>query len=215
MKFLEMFLISLQIGTWGTATAAKKVSVDLTELKSIQQKLQGYQDLSLKFEQSVFKQLRKRTTKNSGQAIFKKPHYFRWVFNEPEQEEWLFDGWNLIHYFPKKGYAHRYKAEATKGRSLRELVDMVLNFDKLLQKYKVTEAYKEGTRVFLSLTPNEKGDIEKVDLNLDLEKRYLTDITMHFPGGNHSTFRFSSPQFSALKQESFTLPAAVKITDAL
>lgn len=191
-----------------------KTPLSLDELRKIQSQLQNYQTLSLDFNQTVYKKLRDKTLANKGDVYFKKPQSFRWSFNNPQREEWIYDGDSLLHYFPKKAYAHRYKAYAAKGKNLREIVSMVLDFDSLLQRYNVSSAFQRGKLVELSLAPKAKGEIEGVELILDLDKNFIQSVKLNFEGGNYSFFAFSNPRYVA-SQQGFSIPAQVKVSDAI
>lgn len=196
------------------AKSVAKISLSVEELRKIQSQLQNYQTLSLDFNQTVYKKLRNKTLDNKGDVYFKKPQSFRWSFSNAQREEWIYDGDSLLHYFPKKGYAHRYKAYAAKGKNLREIVSMVLDFDSLLTRYNVSSAFQQGKKVELSLKPKERGEIERVEINLDLDKNFIQSVKLNFEGGNYSFFVFSNPRYLASEQ-GFTVPPKVKISEAI
>ncbi len=192
----------------------KKTSLTVEELRKLQGKLQDHPFLSVDFEQKIYKKLRNKTLSNKGQVYFKKPSSFRWIFSHSESEEWVYNGNDLLHYFPTKNYAHRYKPYAAKGKNLREIVNMVLDFDSLLKRYTVVSAFQDAKLVTLNLAPKERGEITEVVLGLDLEKNLISEVTLNLEGGNQSSFRFTNPRYNqgAL---SFELPSKVKITDAI
>src|SRR5882724_7301556 len=64
------------------ATPNSALSINIPELRKIQAKLQEYKFLSLNFEQTIYKKLRKKTLKNQGEVYFKKPASFHWKFKE-------------------------------------------------------------------------------------------------------------------------------------
>lgn len=195
-------------------TSSTKVKVSIPELRKMQMKLQDYRFLSLNFEQTVYKNLRKKTVKNNGQVYFKKPSSFHWKFSQEDKEEWIFDGTTLLNYFPSKSYAYRYKATAAIGKNLREVVSMVLDFDALLKRYDVDSSSREKKLVVLGLLPKISGEITKVQLTLDVEKNYLKEVKLDFEGGNYSIFAFSNPKRVEVK-DSFSVSPKVKITDPI
>ncbi len=221
MKFFSSALLLVLLLTSFLAKAdpnskptSAKVPLKLEELRKIQAKLQDYQFLTLNFEQIIYKKLRNKTLSNKGEVYFKKPSSFRWTFHQAEPEEWVYDGSSLLHYYPAKGYAHRYKAHAAKGKNLREIVNMVLDFDSLLMRYTVSSSFQEGKIVTLTLNPKERGEITQVSLVLNLEKNLISEVKLSLEGGNQSVFAFSNPRYVQNKT-GFELPAKVKISDAI
>lgn len=194
--------------------ATSELKISIPELRKMQVKLQDYKYLSLNFEQTIYKKLRNKTLKNKGEVYFKKPSSFHWKFSHDEQEEWIYDGATLLHYFPKQSYAYRYKAQASKGKNLREIVNIVLDFDSLLNRYTVESSSREMNEVFLELKPKETGEITKVQLTLDIKMNYMREVKLNFEGGNHSTFVFSNPRYIEIK-DSFSLSPKIKITDPI
>lgn len=191
----------------------KEKKLTLNELKSIQEKLQNFKFLNLDFEQTVYKKMRNKTFKTRGEASFrKKPASFHWKFKDDIKEEWIYDGETLYHYFPEKNYAQRYKSGAAKGKNLREVVDMVVNFESLLKRYRVDSATQKKELVTAELFPKKKEEITRLVLKLDLEKKFIRGVKMEFDGGNYSVFVFSNPQRKQRKGD-FALSHKVKITD--
>ena len=187
------------------------LQVSLPELRSLQAKIQAHKFLSLNFQQSIYKKLRNKTIRNQGAAYFKKPSMFHWKFHHPEKEEWIYDGTKLFHYFPDKKVAQEYSAMASKGKNLREIVSMVLDFDSLLNRYSLDSSRKEQGRVVLSLKPKQEGEITGVQLTIDNRAYYVREVKLFFEGGNNSTVQFSDPKYSELK-DSFRIPEGVKIS---
>lgn len=196
------------------ASEVKRVSLKIEDLRKIQAKLQDYRYLTLDFKQTIYKKLRDKTLSNQGEVYFKKPSSFRWVFKQSEPEEWIYDGSDLLHYFPSRGYAHRYKAQAAKGKNLKEIVSMVLDFNSLLERYKVSSSFQEGSIVNLTLDPKDRGEITQVSLILNLATNSISEVKLSFEGGNRSVFAFSNPRYNENKL-GFGLPAKVKVSDAI
>ncbi len=190
------------------------LTISIDELKKMQVKLQESSFLSLNFEQEIYKKLRKKTVKNKGQVYFKKPSSFRWKFQQAEREEWIYNGHTLLHYFPKKSYAYRYKADAENGKNMKEIVNIILDFESLLRRYEVNSSSREKNQVFIGLLPKDSSEIVAIQIELNLEKNFIEKIKLNYEGGNHSLFTFSDPQRKELK-ESFNVPDKVKITDPI
>lgn len=193
---------------------SNSLKVSVQELRKIQKDLQSYKYLALNFQQSVYKKLRNKVIKNNGEVYFKKPSSFHWKFTKVDQEEWIYDGQTLMHFFPKKNEAYRYKAQATKGKNLREIVDIILNFDRLLERYTVFSSERKNNNVYLKLVPKERGEISQVELSLNTKANYMNEVILSFEGGNKSTFSFSNPRNKEVKS-SFLLPPKIKILEPL
>jgi len=196
-------------------TVLKDGPLTLEQVKNLQDNLRAYDAVYIKFSQSIFKNLRKKTITNQGEAYFKKPDKFRWVLTAPNAEEWVFDGEDLLNYFPGKNEAIRYGAKATKGRNLRELVDIILNFKQLLAKYKLDAANKKGDLVVLQLTPLEASDVEKIEVDMGIQVKFIKTLKMSFKGGNTTTLSFLEPSFKVFPEDKFSLAKSIKITNAL
>lgn len=192
----------------------QKLSVD--DIAALQKKLKTYETISVKFTQTVFKSLRKKTINSDGQAFFQRPDKFRWSLLSPKPESWMHDGKDLYNYFPEKKEAIRYANKAAKGKHLKELVDIVLNFNHLLQKYTLQNAQRKNALVFMELLPKEPGEIEKTELVFDEARSFVKSIKMLFKGGNITTLDFSNPLFNVSPSHQLELPIkSIKIVDAL
>lgn len=196
------------------SSQSNALKVSIPELRKLQLKLQEHKYLSMDFEQIIFKKLRKKTSKNKGEVHFRKPDSFHWKFSQADHEEWIYDGKTLFHYFPKKNIATRYKAQAAKGKNLREIVSIVLDFDSLLKRYSVVSSSQDKDLVKISLKPKDHGEISQVQLSLDTKLNYMREVKLNFEGGNHSTFAFSNPKHSEIKN-TFSIPAPTKILDPM
>ncbi|MBP6219120.1 MAG: outer membrane lipoprotein carrier protein LolA [Oligoflexales bacterium] len=200
--------------TPGEAPNKNDPNLKVEEIRQIQGKMKSYESLSVEFSQSVFKNLRKKTVTSRGEAFFKRPDRFHWRLLSPKPEEWLYDGKDLVNYFPTKKEAVRYSANAAKGRNLRELVDMVLDFNKLLDHHKLVSAVKEPGRILVELAPVDSSEMTKIELVIDEAKNFVSSIKMHFRGGNVTTLSFSSPKFDKFSEAGFKVPEGIKYSQS-
>ena len=171
--------------------------------------------MKVNFSQTLYKHLRKSTTVSHGVAFFSKPSKFRWILTSPSAVEWIYDGENLFNYQPKQKKAMRYGSEIAKGREMRQVVDMVLNFDTLFSVYQLQATQKVENGYKLILLPLKSGDLVKVDLQLDLKHEYINQIVLYFRGQNKTTFDFMKPNKGVINKAKYALPQGVKISNAL
>ena len=187
------------------------------DLKKLQTQLKDFGALKVNFSQTAYKSLRKKTIVTTGRAFFAKPNLFRWSLQfEAGEEEWIFDGQQLLHYEAALKRATSYKASASRGRELGQIVDMVLNPDHLLSEYRLASGQREGDLIKLVLIPRNPGDIVQTQLTLDCAKNYITQVFLSLRGENTTTFDFTNPQKSkAASSKDLLLPTGVKITAAM
>lgn len=186
-----------------------------SDLRAIQEKLKAFQHLSVDFTQSTFRSLRKKTTVTTGRAHFSKPDKFRWMLIKPKADQWIFDGSTLSQYIPDRKEAVSYGSGANKGKEFRQIVDLVLNFNNLLQRFTIKSSKKMGQFAQIVLEPKNKGgDIDEAVLKLDLTENYIKTLQMHFGHGNHTTLTFNDPKRTPLGKSVFEVPKGTKITRA-
>lgn len=218
-KLPFLCILCCMVCSQASLAARKRLEKDgqlsVTQTQRVIAKVQGQSNLSLDFTQKIYKSLRKRNIENYGKVYFKKPSYFRWVFRRPQREEWVYNGKSLFHFFPKKSYAHKYSAKAKRGKELRELVDLVLNFQALLKDYKIKSSVQTIESLNIVLLPKKKLDVEKVALDVNKKKSILEKLILYFVDGNITTFEFSNPVTSKLVPSTFSLPAKTKVSEAI
>ncbi len=182
------------------------------ELELLQKEIKFSEFIHIQFVQNTYKKLRNKTTSTQGEAFFKKPNKFRWILKD---ETWLFDGKNFFHYQPSKKTAVSYGKGAGKNKELQELVDMVLDLKALLIKYKVSEAKKQDKKLHIKLDPVLDGDIVGADVDIDLQKNFVTRVELAFKGGNKTTFLFKDPVFKPLLDNQFVIPKETKVSEGI
>lgn len=217
-KKLGLMLVTLIAFATSVSVMGSGVSKQQTQkLRKIQKKFSEKKQLHVQFEQILYKSLRKSTTKSRGEAFFStgKIDQFHWKLTSPSQIEWIYNGRSLYNYNPKERSAIKYDERLSKGREIRQIIDMVLKFDTLLNFYQLI-GYKEvsSKALELQLKPKRKSDLRKVSLSLDLSKAYISKIVLLFQQKNSTTFRFSNPVWNTVKPQQFSLPIGTKISGA-
>ena len=100
------------------------------------------------------------------------------------------------------------------GKELRNIVDMVLNFDELLKRFKIIKATQTDHQIDITLTPLTSRDIKSAELRLDTKQGYMESIRLHLGSGNHTTIEFSSPKKSAIPDSTYQVPKGTKVSSA-
>jgi outer membrane lipoprotein-sorting protein len=196
-----------------TLASAEILSVE--DLKAIQQKMRAADSLQADFKQVRFSSLRKKSTESNGYAVFAKPDKFRWSILKPISEEWLFDGTSLFNVKPDRKVALKYVSANDKAKELRDLVDLILNFDTLLSRYTLRRAELVRDKLLVILTPNSSSEIDEVEMTIFPEKSYVSEIKLSFRNKNSLSYLFAEPSKKPLAPNAFELEKTVKITDTL
>lgn len=189
-------------------------TVTLDELRKIQGNVKNLNHLTVSFDQSQYRALRKRERTSSGRARFSKPDKFYWALENPMQDAWVYDGKQLYNYSADLKSAVKYNLSGPKARSVTKIVDLVMNLDSLLKRYDMVEARREGDVVKVELAPKTKSDVTAVDLHISESQNYISYIKLYFPGGNHTVLNFKSPNRSPIPASVYSLPKGVKITES-
>jgi outer membrane lipoprotein-sorting protein len=203
------------VPTPATAAQSAEKTLNLSDIEQLQKKLQTGNDLAVDFTQTIFRSLRKKTSKREGKGYFNKPNKFRWSLLKPSHEEWIYNGDFLAHYLVQKKSVYKYQSSAAKGKDLQHLIDMVLNFSTLFKHYELIEAKQSEGKVHMKLKPKSDGEIDSTEIVLDTLKNYVSEMKLNFRGGNYTLFTFTNPNNSELKKELFELPKDVKVEEVL
>jgi outer membrane lipoprotein-sorting protein len=205
MLFLGVNLLS------NTGFAAKDLSLE--ELKKAQAKIKSFDYLDVDFDLVAYGGLRKKESKSVGHAAFSKPEKFRWQTLSPIADEWLFNGKDLINYKPTTKEAIRFNSTGATAGGLKQIIDIVMNFDSLLQRYDVKKATQAEDKIAVELTPKKSGDVASIDLTLALDKGFVSYVKIYYSNGNNSAFFFKNPKKDSIPQGFFDLPSGVKVKD--
>jgi len=135
------------------------------------------------------------------------------VLKKPLEEK-IFDGKYFYDYDPQTNSASRYQPNGPKAYALRQVVDLVLNFDSLLKRYELVSAKQEGDTVSVALKPKEASDLDSVELNLSEKNLLITSLKLNLKGGDSLAINFTNVDRKLLSADSFVLPKGVKVTDS-
>jgi len=82
-----------------------------------------------------------------------KPNKFRWTLEAPTAQSKIFDGKDFLEYDKGSNSAIRYSPTGPQAYDLRQIVDVVLNFDSLLKRYDLVKADQDGDMIKIELKP--------------------------------------------------------------
>jgi outer membrane lipoprotein-sorting protein len=200
---------------WTISAVGLSEILSVEDLKAIQQKMRAADSLQADFKQVRYSSLRKKSTESTGHAVFAKPDKFRWSILKPVSEEWLFDGTSLFNVKPDRKAALKYVSATDKAKELRDLVDLILNFDTLLSRYTLRRAELVRDKLLVILAPKSTSEIEEIEMTIIPEKSYVAEIKLGFENKNSLSYVFSEPSKNPLAANAFELEKSVKITDTL
>jgi len=200
-----MFSLSL------TGQAAE---LTLEQLRAKQAKLKSFDALTLDFVQSKFKPNQKRTITRKGQAVFKKPDRFIWKLETPTRDYNLYDGKAFYTYLPDDKSAVKYSFTGPQSYQLRQVVDLVLNFEALLKRYDLVKAEQIGDDIKVELKPKTVGDIDSIDLGFSEKNSHIIYLKMTMANKLVLSHDFSNPVFKDVPDSAFSIPAGVRVTDS-
>ena len=106
---------------------------------------------------------------------------------------------------------------ANPAQQVTQIVDFVMNLDKLVRNYKVelSEAKQSSQEVFIPLTPKTGTQITRVELRLSKQQKIVSEVKLFVSNGNHLTIQFKNPSRKAVDPKRYILPAHVTINDLL
>ena len=194
----------------GRGKASQNVTVE--ELKRIQSKMQANEHLAVTFVQKQFKPLRKRTYETKGQAYFSRPTKFRWIYEQDDKGEWLFDGETLHRYWPAKKAATKMPMGGDQAAQLRQIVDIVLNSDRLFEQYEVQDAQRQGQLIKTTLVPKVKSDLAEVTIHISTKDNTVELLKLGFSDGGSNTLYFSDPKTAIISADTYKVPKGVKVS---
>jgi outer membrane lipoprotein-sorting protein len=196
--------------------AAQVQNMSKDDLRNLQLKMKSAAQLTVDFVQYKSVKIRpKQRTKVIGRGVFAKPSKFKWTIIEPKADSLIFDGQKLFSIQEDKKTATSFSADADRAQEIREVIDLVLDFDSLLGRYDVAEATKESNKVNLLLNPKKPGALTNLNVRVDAATAMVEMVKMTFTNKNTSEFEFSNPDRSALPKDAFALPAGYKIIPGL
>ena len=188
----------------------------MDELKSLAGKIKSHEYLSLDFTQQAYRAIRDRTSTIKGVAQFKAPAKFRWNIVHPLKDEWRYNGASLFHVVPEQNILAECGPEDGKGKELREIIQIVTDFNMLIQKYDISKAEKKKNLVYLTLKPRSPVGIDYLTVEYHTEKRHVTNLGIYFDKErstakqNYSIFNFTNPRSESIPEALFTKPKGKK-----
>lgn len=168
--------------------------------------------ITVDFQQTVYKALRKRKTTRSGIAYFARPSSFRWDFYSKAQggEEFYFNGKILTHFQEKEKLVTHYRADTGIAKELTDIVQLVLDPSALFNRYRITKArYKKDAKSpLLQVTLEPRSalaiDIDSIQVDAALDQKYIQKIKIVYMNKNYTKFDFYSPRFDRNSPALFT-----------
>ena len=93
-------------------------------------------------------------------------------------------------------------------------VDIIMNFNSLQEKFRITESSKTKTSLKIKMVPKSEAsqDVTSVSITLDLNKNYVQNVDIEFIGGNKSFFVFGNPKPTTSNPKNLQIPKSTKIT---
>lgn len=210
----KVTIVSLVFALFLAKTAhAKNLTAD--DLRAMQTKMKAYDTLAVDFVQTKSTGLRPgKGSVRQGHAFFEKPNLFKWMLETPNKEYKIYDGKALYDYDPDSNSATKYSPTGPKHYELREMIDLVLNFDSLLKRYDLKKAEEKAGSINIILTPKAKGDVTEVELTLQPKEAFISFLKMTFSNKMTLAHEFKNPSHKPIPEASFQLPKGVKITDS-
>jgi outer membrane lipoprotein-sorting protein len=189
----------------------------LDQLRAKQAKLKSFDGLTIDFIQTKFKPNqgpKGKTLTRKGQAILKKPDLFVWKLETPLKEYYQYDGKAFYTYSPDEKSAVKYSVTGPQSYQLRQIVDLVLNFEALLKRYDLEKAEQIGDDIKVLLKPKTTGEIFSIDLGFSEKKSHIVYLKMTMSNKLILSHDFSNPVFANVPNSAFEIPAGVKVTDS-
>ena len=184
------------------------------DLKKIQQNIQMSKYLKMDFEQTSVSGLRGHKSVRQGRAYFLSPDKFNWMLETPVKEYKIFDGVSFYDYSPESSRAIQHAPHGKQVEQLRQVVDVVMNFDSLLKNYQLISAHRNQL-VFIKLKPLKSSDIKEISLTLDEKNATVTNVTMEMLNKNKLIHDFKNPSKTSFSLDVFKIPSNVKISKGL
>jgi outer membrane lipoprotein-sorting protein len=233
---LKIFFLLIGLSSQANSLTPKTVSKKNTlsqKLDNIYNNIEQFKAMSLNFNQKTFRKLRKRISQSSGSAYFIKPNKFIWKYHTPVKDTWIFDGSRFLSWTQGEKFALEYPQGSNKGKELRQVMNMVLNFKEVKKDYQVEiiphkqknkNPLNPPQKTTLLLTPKNSQtkfftSIETLTVTLEKNKKSSThkikSIKLNFLRGNYSEFTFASIAKSLVDLKRLKLPPNIKVQKAL
>jgi len=191
-------------------------SPDSSKVRSKHKDLFGNIDhISVQFNQSTYKGLRKKHTQRNGRASFSKPHLFVWQFQDDSRKEtYFFNGKKLSHFQESENTVTHYGSKAGVFKELYQVVYLVLDGNKLFDTYNVSEIQNIKNQTLAKLLPKNEtnSNIKLIEVKISDGRKYLKQLKIMYQNGDHTTFQFKNPRFAKIPQDFYVFknPGLVK-----
>lgn len=206
-------VFSLIFGLFGTEASATPLKV--SDLGRIQKSITKTESefLTVDFEQEK-KGLRDKTWTRKGQAQFAKSGKFVWTLLTPTKDVNLYDGKDFYKFDPETNSAVRYAPTGKHATELRQIIDLVLNFDTLLKHYDFVSGDEQDGTVQIDLRPkNAQMNLTAASLTVDKKLGYIGMLKLNLADKTSLTYHFKNPDRAKLKDDTFALAPGVKVKD--
>lgn len=196
----------------------KDKKLSLKEVWAYQKSMDTPPAMSFDFNEELYRNVRKKTIHKKGSVYAIKPDKFKWQVGS---NIWLYDGKDLLQYNKEEKYAVRYSSKLGKSKELRQLVDMITNFEALLKSYNFEGAFEKEKEIIIKLKPKGASEIEALEVTLSLtmfskkKKTSMKKLVLFFADKNITRFKFSNRKEEKVELKRLSPPKGTKITDAL
>ena len=212
-SFLQTAVLGALLFTGFNLHAASE-SMSTEEIRALQQRMKGAQSLAVDFTQSRTVSIRAgKKSKSSGHAIFARPNKFHWELTKPVSDIMVFDGEVLYTYKPTEKIATRFHSQGNKTQEIKEVIDLILDFDALLGRYQLVSAAKEENSSTMVLKPKGISLIETLEIRIDIKTAAISGIKMTFGNKNTTDYEFTNVTHVAPENGTFAVPTGFKIID--
>ncbi len=209
--FVFMFLFSIQPVVFGEAKSKDK-SLSPVELEKIQKNLKAKGFIGVAYTQKIISPLRKTPREAKGEAFFSSTGKARMNQWEPEKKEVIFDGNNLVEYFPVPKEGNILEKGGQIAERVLRLSSIVLDFNKLLSEFSLRSAIqKPDGLVEIELASTTDPSILSVSVSVDEKKGYVSGLRILYRDQREHDFQFSNPSFEQKDDNLFKAPVGINL----
>ena len=190
-----------------------------TVVGKVQKHYDGTQSYRADFEQAQLNATFGRTTRSSGEVLFKKPGRMRWNYNKPEQKMFVSNGDLLWLYEPEDKQAFK---QDLKGSQLPAALAFLMGKGRLEDQFDIefapTLSYGRPGDYRLSLKPKQaQSNYKAIYFIVDPDTFHVRQTVLIDSQGNINDVTFTNMQINnKLADTSFQWkpPAGVRVIDA-
>lgn len=210
-----------------TTEVSSSLEARLHRLQMFAEKRIGF---SVRFDQTIYSSLRKRTRKENGTLEVMPPNRFRWEVEGKNGELVVSDGTTVWKYSPRARHAQRLPAESEAMRFLDVILSPAALGDrfslspweggegKVVSEDPVTSDVpppKQEGKLQVRLLPKTVEQIEAVMAIIDEKEGFTEELRLVFRSGNRTRIVFSGIQESSFPKDRFLFvpPKGVAVDD--